>query len=614
MNAALRSTGTSELDVRALLTYGLWFALCASFGELGMRVVQHNLLGLSSSIGDQYVWMIPVAVISLFLIVTLLLIGLGRAIPALRRPTPVFTVFTFLVLFGPMLTVGRLHPAAILILCLGISAAVSRAAAYRPNLVWTIVRRTLPALCVLIILVPTTVLGTRAWRERSQTASLPPVDGGAPNVLFIILDTVRAKSLEAFGYSQQTTPNLTRLASEGAKFLDAWSTSPWTLPSHGSLFTGQYEHMLSTTLLSPLDDTWPVLAEHFRDRGYRTAGFAANLPYTTRESGLARGFTHYEAYPLSPGMIVNSSLGTRQIVLAVRRILGYNEKLVRKRAPELTDSFLDWARRQDGHPWFVFMNYFDAHAPYLPPDSLSGRFGPERTGWAMKDLSEREDWSPAELREEQAEYEGALAFLDGELGRLFRELDAMGFRDNTLIVVSSDHGEQFGEHGLTDHGNSMYSVLLHVPLIIRFPGRIPAGAVVERTVSMRDAAATIVDLSGQLPAPFPGVSLAPLIQGVPVETSPVLSEVREGIRVPPWLPLSRGPMATVAADGYQYIRNGDGVEELYYLPTDPDALNDIADEPGSEPVLLRLRARMDELRGDRPPYAPSSGARASGTH
>jgi arylsulfatase A-like enzyme len=150
-----------------------------------------------------------------------------------------------------------------------------------------------------------------------------------------------------------------------------------------------------------------------------------------------------------------------------------------------------------------------------------------------------------------------------------------------------------------------------VPLIFRFPGRVPAGVEVAEAVSLRDLAATITDMAGQTPAPFPGVSLAPLVHGREIEPSPVLSEVREGVRTPAWLPLSKGPMATVVTDGFQYIRNGDGGEELFHLPSDPDALTNLAASPEHAATLERLRLTMDDLRDNRPSAPPVAAAAGS---
>jgi len=129
---------------------------------------------------------------------------------------------------------------------------------------------------------------------------------GMPNVLLIVLDTVRAKSLGLYGYGRPTTPRLERLARYGTVFKSAFSTAPWTLASHATMFTGRYPHELSTGFLSPLDTTYLTLAELFTSEGYQTAGFAANTFYASQEFGLSRGFTHYEDYRVSGRQVLDS--------------------------------------------------------------------------------------------------------------------------------------------------------------------------------------------------------------------------------------------------------------------------------------------------------------------
>ncbi len=142
-------------------------------------------------------------------------------------------------------------------------------------------------------------IGGRAWSEHQGAAGLPPAPPGARNLLLIVWDTVRADKLSLNGYGRPTTPNLQRLAAQGVRFNLAFSTSSWTLPSHASLFTGRWPHELRVDWTSPLRDDVPTVAEYLSANGYDTAGFVANIDYCSRETGLARGFAHYEDYPLS---------------------------------------------------------------------------------------------------------------------------------------------------------------------------------------------------------------------------------------------------------------------------------------------------------------------------
>ena len=233
------------------------------------------------------------------------------------------------------------------------------------------------------------------WREAGRP--LPPAD--SPNVLLIVLDTVRADHLSLYGYYRPTSPSLERLAERGIRFDEARATSPWTLPSHASLFTGRWPSELGVKWMTPLPDRFPTLAEYLGARGYGTAGFVANNLYCSHDAGLDRGFTHYEDYvldsgrlrPLRTALLVdgagprlpNSGCGWPGIWRLGPSVHGSNRcvrRLLdtgRKDAGSINRDFLEWLshRREPRRPFFAFLNYFDAHSPYLPPAGTEFRFG-----------------------------------------------------------------------------------------------------------------------------------------------------------------------------------------------------------------------------------------------
>jgi arylsulfatase A-like enzyme len=243
-------------------------------------------------------------------------------------------------------------------------------------------------------------------------------------------------------------------------------------------------------------------------------------------------------------------------------------------APEVTDEFLAWQKRTsaEGRPFMAFLNYYDAHLPYDPPAPWRTKFGAD----------------PGELEL----YDGAIAFIDDALGRLFTELAARGVLDSTMVIVTSDHGEGFGEHGLHGHGNSLYLTELHVPLVIRYPARIAGNTRVAAPVTLRDLAATALDGAGvAAEGRATGIAgeswLAQLGAEGSRNGSDVISEVSEGINTEPSHPVSRGPMRSLVSDSTHYIRNGDGVEELYHWRQDPVEARDAA--PSSAAQVTRLR-------------------------
>lgn len=591
-DARRRDRATPLSGVETIVVAG-FFGLLTGVMEGIIRTLQRYLLGFRMWVSPDIVWMAPVVDVALFLLLGLALVGLGRKWPAFRSPGVVVTLCVFVALIGPLLSYQRFHVLASLALAVGVAVQAGRMAP-GPRRLAKLATRGAWTLGAVVLIAAGVLRGGQWLDERRALSELPPGEEGAPNVLLIILDTVRAASLSAYGYPLPTTPTLEAEAERGVVFEHAWSTSAWTLPAHASIFTGRYPNELSTGWKMPLDDTHPTLAERFASHGYSTAGFVANLMYTTRDGGLQRGFAHYEDYPVSVSMAVANSWLARLIASKLRPWLGNDQKLVRKHARSVNRDFLRWLDGQGERPFFVFLNFMDAHAPYLPADSFSGRFGPAREGRAMHDLSTHRDWSAAEIDSERAAYDGSIAWLDAQLGHLFEELGTRGVLDNTILVITSDHGEQFGEHGLMDHGNSLYRPLLEVPLLVVWPGRLPAGVRVDTPVSLRDVPATITDLAfGR--AELPGRSLAPLWAGGDVVPSPVLAELQQGIRSPAWLPVSRGDMQSLVVGGHHYIRNGDGREELYDLSVDPQERRDLAGSDAAR--LAATRAQLEALIG-----------------
>jgi arylsulfatase A-like enzyme len=420
------------------------------------------------------------------------------------------------------------------------------------------------------------ITGLRIYRERHVLATAPAPKPGLPNVLLIIWDTVRGQSMSVYGYGRPTTPYLEQFAREGARFDLAMATAPWTLPSHGAMFTGQRPRDLMRSISQPIVDSFPILAEVMTADGYATGGFVANMAYTTREHGLDRGFAHYDDYYVGWGNVVLASrLGN---VLSdqgwIRKLIGTWNQPGRKNAALINQQFLDWQAGQKRRPFFAFLNYFDAHRPYISVEpyrskfvrDTSGRFHPWMQHVAYDDLTEDE------IRWANDEYDGTLAYQDEEVRKLMEELERRGVLQNTLVIVSSDHGEQFGDHKRMGHMNSLYRQLLQVPLLMRLPSRVPAGTVVSAPVSLRDLPKTVLDVAGiSDTADFPGASLARYWSGHPVDSvalEPVFSEIgtRKG----------SGPFSLIK-DDYHYIA-WQGLArptELYRLADDPFEENNV---------------------------------------
>ncbi len=559
--------------------------------------VRHFGLGQFTWYSRDFYWMAPVnyALLNLAGSVPLLAIALIR--PRWARPSLVLGTFVTVMVFALLLPFTQISRLASLLLSAGFAAQVARKVASHAD-VRQIVRR---ALFALALIVTTVGAGTTAWRWREASATpWATATTGAPNVLLIILDTVRAASLSLYGYPYPTTPTLERLAAQGTTFDWAFAPSPWTLPSHASMFTGLDPVRLAADWNVPLEDSVAVVAEAFQRQGFHTAGIAANLDYTTWDSGLARGFTFYRAYTRSwTQLLRSSSYGQTPLVRRLLNVRSFRDLEVAlsdidlsipvkhadapRRANNVTSEFLDWHESHTDRPFFAFLNYFDAHQSYFAPEGFPAVGG----------------GSPAHQR-----YTTAIRWIDHNLDSLFRTLEARGVLDRTLVIVTSDHGELFQEHGLNGHAHNLYRNVLHVPLLMRFPGVVPAGRRVSRQVSLRDLAATLTDLGGLRGESFPGTSLRQAWLDDGVAVSEVFGYVRRAPNVSNTYPTSHSALVAAFDDSLQYIRHlNDTREETYAYRS--DSLVSPEQGPVDASVLLALRAAAEAyIRIPFPPPSP----------
>lgn len=545
------------------------------------------------------VWMAPLVAAVLFVAVGCVVLLLAVAWPPLRS----LAVMTFILgatasyILLRVLPLG-LFPWAALLLGLGLGSQAVRTVVAHSQGFTRLVRRSTIALAGAIVLIGLSIPLTRHVRERRTLSRLVDTPAGLPNVLLIILDTVRAHNLSFYGYERDTSPYLARLAADAVVFDRAVVPSSWTLPSHASLFTGRHALELSADWEVALDDDFPTLAELLQAHGYATAAFVANYFYTMRPSGLARGFVHYDPTKPTPEFVLENSWAARTLMKKVRKRLDMHRPHTRKTAAEVNAEFLRWLPSAGERPFFGFLNYFDAHDPYLPPEPYLKRFGSGHQRYWLGGT--QGPYRPSDLAELVESYDGSIAYLDDQVEHLLGELDRSGALQNTLVIITSDHGEQFGEKrpGLANHGNSLYWSSLHVPLMIWYPPAVPRGTRVGDAVTLQDLPATIVDLLAIPGAPLPGASLAGYWSdpsGLLQSHSPLLAAISPHDHIQPSEPASAGPMQAVLSDSLHYIRNGDGSEELYDVVTDPWERHDLSQTAVGRRALLRLRTCLDDL-------------------
>ncbi len=506
-------------------------------------------------------------------------------------------VFGFLAVYGLAQSKGiPLQLYARVLLSLGIAVALARLAGARPAGMGVVIRRAAPIAAVaLAAILAGGVFMLHGPKERRALGRLPAPPADAPNVILLILDTVRAANLGLYGYERATTPNIEKWATDGVVFERAVSTAPWTLPSHATMLTGQYGFVAGSTLERALDDRFATLAEILSARGYATAGFVANLAYTTRTSGLERGFARYQDFPVDAAMLVRSSWLTKRAGRVLDRVPGFPRWTLPKRGARINEEFVRWLDGRDERPFFAFLNYFDAHDPYRVPPGYEKRFGPIPPPGAT--IDDTQQHATEDLERWITAYDACIAYLDDQLGRLFRALEERGLDRNTLVILTSDHGEMFGEHNQIQHTSGLYMPALHVPLAMVYPGVLPAGVRVSRPVTLRDLPATILDVLRQPDSAIPGRTLAGLWNGelAPNGGSALLSELDAYSWSSPWKPISRGDMKSLLEDRLHYIRNGDGVEELYDPTIDVREENDLIADPRAAGAVERFRFVLDSV-------------------
>jgi arylsulfatase A-like enzyme len=587
-----------------VLTVAAGLGLAAGLVEAGTLAFRRMALHRILAFGTDFVWMAPLGEMLVFLAVALAVVAVSVLVRPLRRPGVVLALFGALAAFAPLLIVDQIHKAAAAVLALGIGIGLARAWAPRAEAVARSARRILPVALLALGLLSAAMIAQRMRPGGSESTT----KATGPNVLLLVLDTVRAWDIGWLGYHRPTTPRLTRWVGEGAIFTRVLSTSPWTSPSHGSMFTGRLPPELSVNWDTPLDDRWPTLAEVMRDAGYATGGFVGNYRFAGSATGLDRGFEHYDDYPLTLEQVLRSAQLTARLfslpsvvtALGSRRLLHGGAD-----AGDVNRRFLRWIEHRSDRPFFAFINYFEAHTPYLPPapwDSLFLRGSPDARDERHWDGIEQA-YGPGPfprqfLRETRNAYDGSIAYLDFQIDSLFTELERRGLLQNTVVIITSDHGEQFGEHGLIQHGSSLYLPVLHVPLAIRAPGLVPARSRVDQPTSLRHLAATILDLTGVPNPGLPGRSLEEYLRLGPERGRPdtLFAAVDYNRLLPKWppnQPVLGGDLRAVVLDSLEYIVSRSGSrEELYHLGRDSWQIRNLVGLPDFQAPLQAHRSAI----------------------
>jgi arylsulfatase A-like enzyme/Tfp pilus assembly protein PilF len=359
------------------------------------------------------------------------------------------------------------------------------------------------------------------------------------NLLLITIDTLRTDRLSCYDPGRGPTPRIDALAANGVLFERAFAHDPETLPSHTNILVGMtpLAHGVSENSKSVVAPEFLTLAELLKSKGYATAAFVSGYPLDSR-FGLDQGFDVYDdRYPAKART---------------------GERFSERPAEETVAAALPWLESANGK-WFCWVHLWDPHDPYAPPEPFATRYADDP-------------------------YTGEVAYVDAQLAILFGELDRKHLLDRTVVVLTGDHGEAFGEHGEVFHGYFAYNTTIHVPLIVSAPGL--KAARIKDAVSHIDIFPTVCDLLGvEKPASLQGESLLPFLRGRTRKARPVYFEALEAYLNRGWAPV-RG----VIENGKKFIDSP--IPELYDLEADFDESHNLAREPDIPAYQKRLREVM----------------------
>jgi arylsulfatase A-like enzyme len=464
---------------------------------------------------------------------------------------------------------------------------------------------------LLTWLTPLLVLGC-------SEGAAPPGDGSAadrPHVLLISIDSLRADHLRCYGYDKQTSPVMDRLAAEGVLFEQVIASSSWTLPSHVALMTGVPDpvHGVRRSAHS-LGQEAETLAERFGRAGYDTAGFFSG-PYLHPHFGFGQGFDTYvdcQAFDLTdPEDRERAEAGglEGQPASTASHLDITGPRLV----AAVTEALEQRERAGSDAPLFLFVHMWDVHYDYLPPPPYDTRFtepydGPV-TGTGLGQLSlAKTRLRGADLEHLLGLYDGEIAWTDHHVGLILEQLEAHGLRDDTLVAVTSDHGEEFFEHGEYGHRKTLLEESVRVPLILSGAGAVPEGARVAGLVGLVDVAPTLLDLAGVEPLPLAvGTSLrATWSGGARAETAlPVLSELAS----------QQASVTALRGPGWKLVVDKKSKQPvaLYDLTSDPgEQINLVGQRTDLEAESLRtLQRTLDVLQAQRKLFREGASADAT---
>ncbi|MFH1039270.1 MAG: sulfatase [PVC group bacterium] len=434
------------------------------------------------------------------------------------------------------------------------------------------------------------------WENREPAVTYEPLKSNSKqdiNVILIVIDALRADHLGCYGYEKETSPHLDALAGRGVLFKNCYTQSTWTKPSVASLLTSLYPSRHGTTLhAQELPGELITIAEIVRDKGYITYGLVMN-PNLKKIFNFDQGFDFFDDHLMGDKLYygVLRQLGQKPPYF-LRIFKNRFNTHVRDNALLANTNIIPWLKKYNNQNFFVYIHYMDPHAPFTPPPPYNEMFPYVKGDKDSRTISR---------------YDGEIRFVDVQINTLIGELKSLKIYDKTLIIITSDHGQAFGEHGDYGHGKTIYQDQLKVPLLIKCPGNFYGGRVVEGPVRSIDIVPTILDvLDISSDVPWEGVSVLPLIKNEKTKKSCGNIYIEENLDDTFILG------GVIKNNEWKYILTEkselrdvekEGREELYNLTQDPEELNNLAHLESD--VLETMRDFLVSFKNRSPYPAPN---------
>lgn len=433
---------------------------------------------------------------------------------------------------------------------------------------------------VVTMIVASSVMAASITSSADASASERQAFKRPKNVILITISTLRADHVSCLGYSRDTTPSFDKFAGENTLFQNAFATSGWMMPAHGSIWTSLYPSTHGATHINKrLGDEHQTLAEILNDNGFYCVGFCCG-PRLDREHGFAQGFDVYDDY--------SATLMLESLAFGNEGIVDINKQ---KTNDLINDAAIGWLKRSTHRPFFMFVHYYDNHWDYLPPPPYNQMYdnkykGPiDGTGIAREPLFSNPP-NERDIEHIIALYDGEVRQTDSDLEELLETLKETGLMDSSIVFILGDHGEQFYEHGHTSH-HGLYEELIHIPMAISVPGTCSKGKIIDSLVSQIDILPTILDYLGiRVPKQCQGKSLKSLIEGnVEIVNEFIFAEYTGGAIPDTFM---------VRNSRYKLYREAEGRLFAYDLFNDPGEQSRMlsSDFPSNVHRLVRV---LDEL-------------------